>query len=86
MRRAVLLLGLLCGLLLSTAVRAETPGWAALSAQERAIVDAVAEDLWAEAGGRVPYALIGEAERAALREAAIEALGTRKAARRRRWV
>ena len=86
MRRVVLILGLIVGLFLSTTVRAAPPAWDALTESERVIVDAVAADLWAEAGGRVPYAVIGEAERMALREAAIERLGTDRTALSRRWV
>ena len=87
MRRTVFVLGLACGLLLSTAALAgDPPAWSALTPGEQVLVDAVAADLWREAGGRVPYALIGEAEKAAVRAEAIERLGVRKEAVDRRWV
>ena len=79
--------GLACGLLLSTTVRAaEAPAWALLSPTERVLVDAVAADLWREAGGRVPYARIGDAEKAAVRDAAMRRLGVRREKVARRWV
>ena len=87
MRRAILLAGLACGVLLSATVRAsEAADWSALTPGEQVLVEAVAADLWREAGGRVPYALIGETEKAAVRREAIRRLGARKAAVDRRWV
>ena len=87
LRRTILIAGLACGLLLSTTVRAaDTPAWTLLSPTEQAVVDAVAADLWREAGGRVPYARIGEAEKAAVRDAAMRKLGVRRREVARRWV
>ena len=87
MRRTILLAGLACGLLLSTTCSAQdVPAWAALTPNERVIVDAVAADLWREAGGDVPFARIGEREKAAARAEAIRRLGVRKAEVERRWV